>query len=345
MASNRSERERTTTASQSARTGDVNEEPVGGSEESESDADGDEPVGGEWHEVESPVEKTLYGVVDTVDGPYAVGASGNVVARSGGDWRCVVSAGPHAAQSGLRTVDVTDDGTRIWFAGSSGALGCFDVDSGTKFDHTAPEEKTSTWEAISITGQRGGEHVYVANGSGEVLTGHADEDGCFEWGDVIKPGGGSSVAAMDARRDLGDSGSDRDARCYVVDTSGNCFEATDRGASWTAAGVPDAQVNFFDIVSWDGGAFVAGGDGVGYRLDRGCDRWTPIQVGEKNLLGVARTEDGTLVASGGSGRVHESRSDGPWMRRETPVTDDLHDVSLGAVDVAVGAGGVIIERS
>jgi hypothetical protein len=54
-------------------------------------------------------------------GVAACAGAGGSRRRGGG--RVVVDDGPRTRNNSLRTVAVTDDAKRIWFAGSSGALG------------------------------------------------------------------------------------------------------------------------------------------------------------------------------------------------------------------------------
>jgi nitrous oxide reductase len=96
---------------------------------------------GGWTEVDSPVSKTLYGVVNTQAGPFAAGKTGNVLGRVDGSWRVVVDDGPQTRSNSLRTLAVTDDGKRIWFAGSSGALGAYDVVEGVQVQLQRPERE------------------------------------------------------------------------------------------------------------------------------------------------------------------------------------------------------------
>lgn len=285
----------------------------------------------EWREAESPTSKALYGVVSTANGPFAVGTGGNVLSGRNGEWRFAVRDGPATRKNALTCVDATDDGERIWFAGSSGALGCYDVSDGRKYDYSAPKEKTSTWEAIAVSGERGDETLRVANGSGEVLPVTTDENGCPQWGEVVKPGSGSTVPALDFG----------DRRAYAVDTSGNAFEEREEG--WTDIGVKNAQVNFFDVHAGGGRLLIAGGGGRVYRYDRACENWTPINAGDGALHGLAEGES-KLVAVGAGGRVYERASGEGWKGSTTPVESDLRDVTVGETDVAVGAGGTVIER-
>ena len=284
----------------------------------------------DWRAVESPTDRTLLDVAETAAGPYVVGESGLVLARDDSGWYPVIEAGPGTRKNRLTCIAATADRERVWFAGDSGALGRYDIQTGRKMDFSAPMEKTSTWEALTVAGTET-ERLCVANGSGELLPIECDDHGCPVYGDVTKPGSGSTIAAL---------ASDSES-CYAADTSGNVFERADDG--WQRIGVENAEVNFFDLAA-DGSLLVAGGDGTLYRYDRRCRNWTPVAVGAATVYGIARTSDGSAVAVGASGTVHERTPDRGWTRRESPVEADLHAVSSGTIDVAVGAEGTIIER-
>lgn len=284
-----------------------------------------------WSEAQSPTSKALHGVVQTAKGPYIVGNDGNVLARKDEAWQFVIDTGPATKRNQLTTVDVSTDGKRIWFAGSSGSLGAYDLRTGEKHDYSAPKEKTSTWEAIAVTGQAGDETLRIANGSGEVLPVTTDDTGCPQWGEVVKPGSGSSITALDYG----------DGTCYAVNTSGDAFMETDDG--WKRIGVENAQVNFFDMAATGDTVLIAGGGGRVYRYDRLCDNWTAISAGTGALHGLSHTGKTTIVVAA-SGQIFERTSDKGWTQVLSPVENDLFSVTLGKWPIAVGAGGTIIEQ-
>lgn len=286
---------------------------------------------GGWTEARTPTSKVLRDVVQTSQGPIAVGAEGNVLARIDGTWEYCIDSGPATRHNALTTVDVTDDGRRVWFAGSSGALGTYDVETGRKHDYSAPGGRTSTWEAIAVTGQRGDERVRIANGSGEVLAATTDDSGCPAFGDSVKPGSGSTIPALDFGG----------GTCYAIDTSGNVFEKADDG--WNDIGIENAQVNFFDLHASGDALVVAGGGGRIYRYRRACENWTPVDAGNGALRGFEGNDDGAIVV-GTSGHIYRCAPRRGWTRVDSPVEADLHAVAHGSPTVAVGAGGVAIER-
>lgn len=309
------------------------------------------PTEGSWTEVDAPVTDPLVDVVRTADGACAVGGNGRVLYRDGGDWRVAVPSGPGASGYGLTCAAVTGDGERVWFAGQSGALGAYDAPEGRKCDHSAPKEMTSTWTAITVAGPRNDESVRVANGSGEVLDGSVDEDGCVTWGEAVKPGGGSSIAAGTA---------DAAGNHYFVDTNANAFRSS--GDGWETIGVSNAQGAFSDVAadgasSGDAEATSSGGQsesdgstvlitdeqGIVYRFDAACMRWTPAEAASGALRGCDVAGD-RRIAVGDAGVVAERVSRSGWVQTETPASGDFHAVALGTVDVAVGSSGTILER-
>jgi len=297
-----------------------------------------------WSEASSPTSKSITSVVQTADGPHAVGSSGNVLALVDGEWRLVVDSGPSASNNPLNDVAVTSDGERIWFAGGSGAMGAYDVETGKKYDYTAPDGKTSTWEAIAATGAIDREHVIVANGSGEVLHGVFEENDegayCIQWGDVVKPAGGSTIPGVAFSR--GDTDT-----AYGISTSQAAFETTDYNQTWTKIGVSNANESFYDVLGDDDVVYVSAGGGTIYRYDCGCRGWTPVDVGENALQGLDRLGPAEpVLAAGNGGYVYERTGDG-WQEYDTPVGSDIYDVAYGGdggPDVAVGSGGTILER-
>ena len=332
---------------------------------------------GGWNAVESPTSRTIHGVVHGQDGPYACGEGGLLIRRGSDGWRVVLERGPGVAENTLRSIAATDDGCRLWFAGDSGALGCYDVADGYLSDYSAPMEKTSTWEAIAVTGQTGLERVRIANGSGEVLD-CVVEDGCPVWGEVVEPGGGSTIPGLTAGPD----------GFYAVDTSGGAYRepATDESTGgdaasegsatrdprdgqpadteptdteptdeWERIGVRNAQVDFQDIWAGDESVFIAGADGIAYRYDPRCDNWTPLHVGQGALQAI-RSRDTDAVAVANGGRIYEQAASVRWTELDVPTEQSLLGLALARssadtgglatvpVDVAVGAGGTILER-
>lgn len=292
----------------------------------------DEP---DWQVVETPFEKSLFRVVTTTAGPHAVGDGGVIVADRGNGWEIVLDEGPNASQNQLFALDVTDDGKRLWFAGSSGALGCYDVTTNRKYDYSYPNEMTSTWESLAASGPAGEEKVLVANGSGEILP-FTLAGFKADWGVLEKPGSGSTLAGLAASPD---------GYGYGIDTSGKAYKTTDRDG-WEEIGVIESQVKFYDI--WAGAnerVYIAAGGGLLYRYDNSYRDWTPIGLPKDQPLRAFDLYKDQLVVVGDSGLVVQ-RTDGGqrWRQIHTPTENTLNDLTLGEPDVAVGKGGLVLQR-
>lgn len=292
--------------------------------------------GRQWQTHPSPTQKTLYQIVNTAEGPVAVGASGTIVTRRDGEWQVIVDDGPATRDNALRGIDATDDGKRVWFLGSSGSLGCYDVETHRKYDYSFPQGMTSTWEGIAVSGKAGSEKALASNGSGSVLP-FAIDGFDVRWGVPSKPGSGSKIMALAASADgVG----------YAVDSSGNAYRTTpDEG--WEDIGIVNAQVNFYDI--WAGKnarVYVAAGGGRVYRYDDSYHSWTPLQVG-KGAIRAFDVEGETMVAAGASGHIYQRAPDTEairWDRLHSPTGKTIYDITLGKTDYAVAAGGRILAR-
>ncbi|MFC7199178.1 WD40/YVTN/BNR-like repeat-containing protein [Halospeciosus flavus] len=302
---------------------------------------GPQAAAGIWYAIESPTTRTLHSVVETSDGPYAVGGSGTLVRRQDdGDWAVVFEDGPTARDNALYAAAATDDGQRIWFAGSSGSLGYYDVTTHEKHDYSAPRGKTSTWEAMAVAGEAGSEKVMVANGSGEVLVGFVNGC-CPQWGPVKKPGGGNEAGAGGSGSTIAALAAGPDGDGYAVNTSGSVYRTTDAGA-WERIGIENAAGTFTDIYVDDEHLLVASGTRI-YRYERNCDNWTPLGVSASSLNEIDRHED-VLIAVGDNGAIYRNEDD-EWVERWSMITHDLYSVTVAdGVHVAVGKGGTIVER-
>lgn len=291
-----------------------------------------------WESVQSPTGKTLNGAVDTVAGPMAVGAGGDVLARRRNGWQKVVEYGPQARSRPLTGVDVTDDGKAIWFVGGSGVIGEYNVATRTLTNYSAPKEKTSTWEDCAVTGNAGtNERLYFVNGSGELLVGVRQDSGAIQYEEVVKPGGGSTIPGIDFH--AYENG-------HVCSTSQFVARTGDGGEKWNRIGIDFAGGAFFDIASSGRkDVNVSAGGGIIYRYDG--FRWTPhvVDDGRQGIRAIARDGE-TGLAAGAGGKLYERQSAGQWRRYETGVETKLRGVAMGeAYDVAVGGGGTIVERA
>jgi hypothetical protein len=283
-----------------------------------------------WTVAKAETDSTLYDVEDTSAGPYAVGTGGVVIDREGDVWEKILDGGPSGNGNDLYGAAVTDDGKRLWFVGSSGAVGEYDVETGSLNDHSAPMDVTNNFNDVAVTGPAGEANVYVAGDSGKVY--YSFENGETGTWNYVTPGSGAALPAIDFYDDRAG---------HLVDTNGKVF-ATDDGETWNPIGIGDANVNFYGVDS-DGAndVTVSGGGGMIFRYDGA--QWTPTDLGDTDLKDVTY-DDGDGFTVGGGGTVYNADA-GSWDREDTPTGQNLNGIVVADVGaIAVGAGGTVIER-
>jgi len=283
-----------------------------------------------WQSVASPVDSTLYDVESTATGAYAVGGSGVVIERTGEGWRKVLDGGPTGNGNNLYGADVTDDGERLWFVGSSGAIGEYDVTTGNLNDHSAPMDVTNNFNDVSVTGEAGEANVYVAGDSGKMY--YSFENGASETWDYVTPGSGSNINAVDFYDDR---------KGHIVDGNKTVF-ATDDGSTWDRIGLANANVNFYGVDS-DGADDVWVSAGGGMIFHWNGSRWIPEDTGDAGLCDIEITDDDSAgLTVGGGGAIYGL--DAEWRQQSTPTGQNLKAVLRSEVEIAVGAAGTIIEK-
>lgn len=285
-----------------------------------------------WQRVDSPTGKALRDVVLSADGPVAVGESGRVLARTDDSWEIVTQNGPDGASNGLTGAAATSDGKRVWLCGDSGAVGQYAVADGSMTGHSAPKQKTSSWEDVAVAGAAGSERVLFINGSGELLVGR-NQGGTIQWSNVTKPSGGDSVNAIAVRGATG----------ALCDTDGNVYRKASDG-QWQAVGIDDVTTSLHDVAMLDTDTVTVVGDDGSVFLYNGFN-WLSVASAENALHAVDRRKGrGVAVGPGGTVLTVDGTE---WSNAETSVSKTLHGVALGTVeyaDVAVGADGTILEN-
>ncbi len=282
----------------------------------------------EWTVEETPTGSTIYDVEYTSNGAYAVGAGGVVLRRDEAGWTKVLDGGPTGNGNSLYGSDVSCHGSCLWFVGSSGAIGMFNVETGNLEDYSAPMDVTNNFNDVSTRPTSNGTNVYVAGDSGKVY--FSFDGGKTGTWNYTTPGSGSAVNAIDFF-------GGRDG--HAVDGNKTVFE-TDDGGTYEKTGVADANNNFFGVDSdaFDDVTVVGGGGTV---LEWDGSKWTRADLGDAQLRDVSVGEVSYTV--GGGGAVFR-RDGSKWAQEATPTGDNLKSVVDGPTPLAVGAGGTIIAR-
>ena len=289
-----------------------------------------------WQTVEPPARNTLHGVTVFGSGAVAVGESGVVFGRPNGEpWQAIIERGPSGKSRNLETVDATDDGARVWFAGDSGAVGTYDVAAAVKRDFSTIDGIDADWQDIAVTGAANDETVFLATEEGAVLRlGIADRS--LEIGAFVRPPTlASGLAGIETLAD---------GRLVVLSTGGRLFVTRDRD-QWTTI---ELQPDEFAAVSSDGETiYLIRAAGEGYRYADG--EMVSFPFGQPSLRSVDAAAE-RVVAVGTDGGVFRRATDG-WVNITTDNDRTLRDVSVvppgsngDARDVAVGAAGTILER-
>jgi photosystem II stability/assembly factor-like uncharacterized protein len=289
---------------------------------------------GVWSLVRSSTENTIHDVALTSEGAYAVAEGGLLLKRQEDTWAPVLNDGPSSNGSDLYGLAVTADSTHLWLVGASGAIGEYDVTTGSLTDRSAPMDVTNNFRDVAVTGPADSANVYVTGASGQVY--HSFENGASgTWNDTT-PGNGSALRAVDFH-------AARSGR--LVDANQTVFNTTD-GGTWTSTGIENADVSLYGVDS-DASDDVWGAAGSGTVFQWNGSEWTSTVIGEASLRDIeVASEDQSGYAVGGGASVFAY--DGTeWTSEETPTTENLRSIVLSTSStpaIAVGAGGTILEK-
>jgi hypothetical protein len=282
-----------------------------------------------WRIAETPVEVTLHDVAHTSTNAHAAGEAGILIERTSAGWRKVLDGGPGGNGNDLYGVATTDDGKRLWLVGASGAIGEYDVVTGNLVDRSAPNDATTNFNDVAVTGPAGDANVHVADDSGAIH--YSFDNGVEGTWEYTAPGSGSAFPAIEFH----------DSRSgHAIDTNGKVF-VTDDGSTYEPIGIEDVDITFYGLDSdGDSDVTVSGGNATVYTYDG--SQWTPESLGDADLFDV-ETDAGNGYTVGAGGVVFEATG-GEWRRNRTPTGQNLKAVVTGLTDIAVGAGGTVIER-
>jgi hypothetical protein len=118
--------------------------------------------------------------------------------------------------------------------------------------------------------------------------------------------------------------------------------STHDGTTYDKLGIEGADYNLY-VVGSDrpDDVAVSGGGGSVYTWT-GSERVVREDTGDADLRDV-EVEDTTGLTVGGGGTIFRRDATG-WTQEQTPVGENLRGTILGAPDVAVGAGGTVLEN-
>ena len=290
--------------------------------------DGDEAA---WTKVKTATDNTIHDVAYTSEGAYAVAGGGILLKRTDDIWSKVLTDGPGSNGNDLYGLDITDDGTHLWLVGASGAIGEYDVTTGSLTDRSAPMDVTNNFTSVAVTGESGSARVTVTGASGKVY--YSSDNGRSGTWKSVTPGSGAGLRAIDFYGDT---------EGHLVDGNQTVF-ATSDGTTWSKTGIADADVGVQGVDA-DGAddVWVVGGNGTVFRWDGSA--WSPTDLGDAGLrdIEVAST-DQSGYAVGKSGAVF-SFDGSDWTRQTTPAGQNLTSVVQGDPAIAVGASGTVLER-
>lgn len=282
-----------------------------------------------WQHVDVPFSSSLHDVTRSKKAVYAVGDGGTLLQRADGTWSVVLDRGPTGNSNVLKSVATTADGKRVWFAGSSGTVGCYDPKSGDVLDFSDPEGESDQWNDMLVTGSAGSEVVRLADNNGEIVTLRLSGTS-LDATNLVKPrSAGQSITGL--ARNAGGT-------LFAVNTSGKLFWSSD-GQNWSVTDLVDTDL--VDVTVADGRVYAVTASGFGYAYDPSTGEKTKFDTG---ISATHAIDAGGKIAVAGTNGMIADRGDGEWRSVETPASTDLYSLAVGASDLAVGSSGTVIER-
>ena len=283
-------------------------------------------AGGTYRRIPVDTHTTLFDVVGTREGPFAVGLEGTLVRRGKDRYQLVSDGYPFEGHTHLYGLDVTGDGRRLWIVGDECTVAEYDVETGEIRRHDIGIDDRALVD-IGVTGPAGEGTVYIIDGRGNVFY-TFDYGGTWEQYDL---GHGTPTVALDR---FGERGG------VVLDIDGCVFRTLD-GTTWEQFETEGLDRYMFDIAGQREYGTIVGESGLLISGDETERHWHVL--GDVDLLGVDyRTTDMFGVTTGFGGTVFEFHED--WRRVELPVEFPLFGVYVGEHTVIVGADGGIFER-
>ena len=282
-------------------------------------------AGETYHRIPVDTDTTLFDVVDTREGPFAVGLEGTLVRRGEDRYYTVTDGSPFGEHTHLYGLDVTGDGRRLWIVGGEGVVAEYDVLTDEIRRHDVGIDRTLV--DVGVTGPTGEGTVYAIDGRGNVFY-------TFDYGDTWEQhefGHGVPTVALER---FGERGG------VVLDLGGCVFRTLD-GKTWDPVRVGGLDRYMFGITGTRDYGAIVGEDGLLIAGDED-ERHRHI-LGDVDLLDIDyRPTDTFGVVTGFEGTVFEFHEE--WRRVELPVEFPLFGVYVGERTIVVGDEGVVFER-
>ncbi|PSQ14096.1 hypothetical protein BRD02_10575 [Halobacteriales archaeon QS_8_69_73] len=257
----------------------------------------------EWRTEETPTDGSLYDVAyaggdaSTDGNAYAVGQEGVILERTERGWEKVADGGVTGDGRNLLSVDVTDDGERLWFAGASGAIGEYDVATGNINDRGEPQDNTNNFKSIAVTGESGEANVYAADGSGSIS--YSFNNGRSGTYDSAAPG--HSLYGIDS------DGSDD---VWAVGGGGSVWRYN---GAWRRTNIGNLSLR--DIEIEDESGYTVGESGRVFEYAAGSWNEDTTDTGQ-NLKGLALGSPNVAVGASGIAIVNDVPADTPGSMSE-----------------------------
>jgi photosystem II stability/assembly factor-like uncharacterized protein len=287
-----------------------------------------------WTVAKAPKETQLTGVESHDDEVVATGRRGVLLERTApGEWEAVFTNGSVGNGNAVLDAAFTDDGKRAWYVGNSGVFGYYDLTTGETTSHKAPEDISSTFTSVAVTGDAGTESIYTADNSGQVLSATVDGDTVVVDG-LATPGDGTTVSEVVVDDD----------RLYMADVSGYLYYARN-GENWRRRRLAETTIKA--LATANSGVTAITDGGTVYRdisLFEQDQRTKQARFETSSLEELAAADD-LFVIAGCDGCLVPITADGDYEHADpgpgvtyygAEVTDD------GDV-IAVGSSGTIIE--
>lgn len=288
----------------------------------------------DWSTAKAPKKAELTGVEFSGGTAFVSGKRGLLAEReASGEWEALFDAGATGNGRGLLDLSVTDDGSRVWFAGYSGTFGYYDRDADETKPHSAPYDITSNFSSISANGDAGAEEVHAVDRDGHLVRLRMDGEELTVKG-VSVPGDGSGFTEI----------VDDDGVLYASDQTGRLYRSED-GRNWAKQRLTSTTIKA--IARTDPGLVAVDDGGSVYKhisLFGGSGRTKKTTPGVSSPQELEASGE-TIVCVGGDGCVLVINESGRATREACGLDKSFYGAEIlpdGTIVVA-GSDGAIAE--